>query len=743
MQTPTQNSIPIPRLVIQYQRHDSANASLEEKTDEEQIKELDYEMSKEGDSESKRISLNDRRDQLPEILIRNNISLYECPIINEEQSCIERRLVLQSEDQLNNQGQSRSNSPDDQSKPTEMFTRTDSRHSDDNRRFINSLGSHIGDTRMEIDGRGRMEGWLASELEQSTRNCCRTNGPEIFPISATASPNIIPITPNGQHSNRVQSPKMASLNKSNSYCEEDSRTIKLNSNPDHDTPYSWNQQLLGGCIKQNGLEGGLQCQEGDNVISLPTTQLLLEFRRLRDSNFKVMQKVLLSIKGQKRRSQGCIPTAMDRGTDVDTSSNRTDTTCNSEGQERWSNSTIHSTRLGPDQVLSDVSNNNSFTEPWIGNTSSSRRQEDEVTVAKTSSRRPNRSADKHIKGELIYRDLARQSGLNEQSIDDMITKMNQETWRKRRAGLDELSDYILQQKIKIESFIGNKADIELVNALVRVFNKGGDKLKQRIRKLRMHGCATLQQFSEMKDISKSPLIIQFSKNHQLAIEQKAKYNTMWNIQFLFNYIEKRRFKSSQEIQAKAMSLLVAFSAARMVELARMMISDLKINDEDILIQTSTTKGDKLRLFTIKLTRKNNYCCPIKALQTWVNERSKMKDKLQQLWLNFAKQKPATSDDCSHILLDIIRKAGIPDPYTGSSIRHAMMTRLRAAGASQQEVNSFTRHALNSTVVDMYYNRPIARDLSKLLIQIDESAFLISCQTSNMKRFTKHDYIQWK
>ncbi|KAA6380167.1 MAG: hypothetical protein EZS28_024311 [Streblomastix strix] len=178
----------------------TANASLEEKTDEEKIKGLDYEMSKEGDSESKRISLIDRQDQLPEILIRNNISLQECPIINEEQRCIEWRLDMQSGDQYNNQGQSRSNSTTEQSKPTEMFTRTDSRHSDVNTRFRNSLRSHFGDTRMEIDGRGRMKGWLAPELEQSTRNSSRTDGPEIFPTSTTASPNIIPITPNGQHS---------------------------------------------------------------------------------------------------------------------------------------------------------------------------------------------------------------------------------------------------------------------------------------------------------------------------------------------------------------------------------------------------------------------------------------------------------------------------------------------------------------------------------------------------------------
>ncbi|KAA6361164.1 MAG: hypothetical protein EZS28_043309, partial [Streblomastix strix] len=256
------------------------------------------------------------------------------------------------------------------------------------------------------------------------------------------------------------------------------------------------------------------------------------------------------------------------------------------------------------EKILDVPNNTNCIEPLTSFISSPRRQEDERTVILTSTRGRNRGTDKHIRGELIYRELTRQSDLNEQSIDDMITKMNQETWRKIRAGLEELSDYILENEIKIKSFISNKADIKLINAIVWIFSKGGENLKQRIKKLRMYGCATLSQFSKMKDICKQPLINQFSKIDQLAIEQKVKYNTMWNIQFLFNYIEKRRFKSSQKMQIKVMSLFIAFSATRIVELARMNLSDVQINDEDILIKTSSTTGDKLRLYTIKLTKKS-------------------------------------------------------------------------------------------------------------------------------------------
>ncbi|KAA6394316.1 MAG: hypothetical protein EZS28_010152 [Streblomastix strix] len=323
-------------------------------------------------------------------------------------------------------------------------------------------------------------------------------------------------------------------------------------------------------------------------------------------------------------------------------------------------------------------------------------------------------------------------------LPDWVLTMYYQTFPTIIAALNlKLATHVLQEGKKMKQLQLKLPPGDLIAELINTLEEnqftmiqGGYKLKQRIRKFRIYGCAILSQFSEMKDISKSPLINQFSKNHQLAIEQKAKNNSMWNIQFFFNYIEKRRFKSLQEMQAKIMSLLVAFSAASIVELARMMQSDTQINDEDIFIQTSTTKWEKLRLFTIKLTRKNNNYCPVTALQIWKNEKNRMIVKLLQLWWNFAKQKPATSDDCSHILLDIIKKAGIPEQLTGSSIRHAMMIRLRAAGASQQEVNSFICHALNSTVVDIYYHSPIARDLSKLLIQIDERYSYIKYEMSH-------------
>jgi hypothetical protein len=64
---------------------------------------------------------------------------------------------------------------------------------------------------------------------------------------------------------------------------------------------------------------------------------------------------------------------------------------------------------------------------------------------------------------------------------------------------------------------------------------------------------------------------------------------------------------------------------------------------------------------------------------------------------------------------ILDEIGIGKQYGGATIRHAMMSKLREAGASVEEVNTYTRHAPGSNVVDVYYNKPIGRELSNLLL----------------------------
>ncbi|KAA6388975.1 MAG: hypothetical protein EZS28_015501 [Streblomastix strix] len=58
-------------------------------------------------------------------------------------------------------------------------------------------------------------------------------------------------------------------------------------------------------------------------------------------------------------------------------------------------------------------------------------------------------------------------------------------------------------------------------------------------------------------------------------------------------------------------------------------------------------------------------------------------------------------------------------FAGSSVRHAIMTKMRKQGATQEEVNEATRHAPGSNACDIFYNKPVTRDLGTLILKDSE------------------------
>ncbi|KAA6388109.1 MAG: hypothetical protein EZS28_016367 [Streblomastix strix] len=67
-------------------------------------------------------------------------------------------------------------------------------------------------------------------------------------------------------------------------------------------------------------------------------------------------------------------------------------------------------------------------------------------------------------------------------IKIMIAAQNIETWRKRRAGLTPLAQYIKEKGISVKDLLGIKPDIELVNALSWYKSRGGPKQQKRMKK---------------------------------------------------------------------------------------------------------------------------------------------------------------------------------------------------------------------------------------------------------------------
>ncbi|KAA6332183.1 MAG: hypothetical protein EZS28_053306, partial [Streblomastix strix] len=131
------------------------------------------------------------------------------------------------------------------------------------------------------------------------------------------------------------------------------------------------------------------------------------------------------------------------------------------------------------------------------------------------------------------------------------------------------------------------------------------------------------------------------------------------------------------------------------------------------------KGKKYRERIITLNAREGLCCPVKALNEWLNGADCSKDKEVGIWWNYDRRKVLGSIRCSKELKRVIEDADVDNTFEGSSIRHSMMTKLRSEGASLQEVNDYTGHATTSTCVDIFYNKPIARDIGALLFKDSE------------------------
>ncbi|KAA6367100.1 MAG: hypothetical protein EZS28_037374 [Streblomastix strix] len=300
----------------------------------------------------------------------------------------------------------------------------------------------------------------------------------------------------------------------------------------------------------------------------------------------------------------------------------------------------------------------------------------------------------------------------------MIDNSNWETWRKRRQELTLMSQYIKLRNIKSEQLIAERPYIHVVNAMAWLNELGGKSRKYNLISLKTHVCSTLSQFSKMPKISESVLIRNCTRCLNLNLESKTRYDVIWNLDKLLNYIEATDFRSIYEVQLHAMSLLVIFSAARMTEISRMQLSDIsQEQDKCMIINTQIKKGNRIRNELIKLNKINTKLCPVNTLKKWIDMRRSVKQVGDSVFWNFNKSKPASSIYCSQSLAPLLRNAGIQQPYNGPSIRHASMTKLRASGASIMEVNAFSRHILTSNVVDAFYYRPIQRDLGSLLITV--------------------------
>ncbi|KAA6373400.1 MAG: hypothetical protein EZS28_031074 [Streblomastix strix] len=507
----SQNNFQLPKVEVQYLHDGSTNDSREKKNDEEESKRLNHQDESQINSQIKEPCISDWGNQLHQSLIPCNISLDEFLESSQNQSSIQRNLERSSVAQQSNSGQSLGNFEHGKVEQTAELEGTNIRYCSDNRCIGGSLGNDTcKEPIRDLRCRGMVEG-LASNFQQPARACSSPSITQNLESIYIKSTDQIYSSSDRQFDNRVLYPMLES---SLSDCASSQTNISSPSRieyQNHDNTHTWERDHYSGCPQPPILVGGLQNQRRVSSSSTDSNQLFSYTGRFRPSNNETLQKILFTIGRQKSSSKGCLLDSMDKRGTLSSFSNRCNSQSDPETQERRSNSSINSSKLGRDEIQRNDSSNSESENVGSFRDSAGRGQIDAQAGAEVTTRDNRNSTDKYFEGEQLYRKLAAQSGLGQLTIDELIKSISFETWRKRRTGLTYLADYIKSQGKKLEDFLGTRPDAELVNALMWLKLNGGVKYKSKIQSLRTHGCVVLSQFSQMPDISHSRLILAFSK----------------------------------------------------------------------------------------------------------------------------------------------------------------------------------------------------------------------------------------
>ncbi|KAA6373797.1 MAG: hypothetical protein EZS28_030676 [Streblomastix strix] len=148
-----------------------------------------------------------------------------------------------------------------------------------------------------------------------------------------------------------------------------------------------------------------------------------------------------------------------------------------------------------------------------------------------------------------------------------------ETWRKRRDGLHVFCMYMEEKKMDLDEVFKARPDIILSNSLTWREKKGGKGALEVMKKLKTHMEVALSMFSDKR----CGVITNGTSDNQRTESG-----------------ESDKMKHGRLLMRKAMALLVAFSGARMTELAAIQRKDVIDSGEEITFSTIIRKGKKPR-----------------------------------------------------------------------------------------------------------------------------------------------------
>ncbi|KAA6372944.1 MAG: hypothetical protein EZS28_031529 [Streblomastix strix] len=462
----------------------------------------------------------------------------------------------------------------------------------DNKCFRNWLGPNIGGQLIFTDGCKLVGPRLALNIKQSARNGGDNDGFEIFHTGNIDQLDSVPQSTYRQYESDVLPKEIESKETPSSSYQNNNINMRGNQDQSNSISHPGSEQFPSGLSQSSSMVRGLYTGSSYSFGGSKHSQILPYSGLLRQQNKQTIEKVLLRILGPQRYKNQCKHNELGSGTSHNSPSDQLDLENYQQNNQRPCESLTNNTGLVQYQVL--IIDNKCVEGIELGPIASStypKQENAEQRFREVSPRKhPGTTNDKSMNGEILYVNLLHLAGLTDDAIFQTLSTISFETWRKRRTGLTYLTDYIEINHIDIELLLGESPDIQIVNALAWVAKQGGEKMFSKLKVLKTHSCVVCCQLSKMKDVANSPLIKSFVKEYQLNYEAKLKYETIWEIVVLFNFISQWNTQSNSDVQVKAMALLLVFSAARMTELARMVLKDICFIGEQMQIQVLLKKN---------------------------------------------------------------------------------------------------------------------------------------------------------
>ena len=203
---------------------------------------------------------------------------------------------------------------------------------------------------------------------------------------------------------------------------------------------------------------------------------------------------------------------------------------------------------------------------------------------------------------------------------------------------------------------------------------------------------------------------------------KSKYSFTWDVDTVFNYIDKLGPTSTLSIKNltfKTLILLALSTAQRMQTLSKININNISFNDHKLeiritdLIKNSRPGVAQPVLVIPRFAEKPNLCVYSCILQ-YIETISKIREQKQQFFLSIKKPfLPVGLQTLSRWVKSVLKNAGInTEIFSGHSTRHAAASAALARGLDVELIKKTAGWSEKSNVFARFYNREI-RDESSL------------------------------